>query len=484
MDDSAGVFLAYGDASSKGVSDLDDLYKGLSALSNGLTFVDRRADLGSLVGAGELRNFPIHRWYYYKEGFSPRLPTLIATELGTGCSQTVADPFAGVATSALALRSHPCVRRIIGVEYSPFACFAGRTKLAGISLDRDRILDHLSRLSEFQVDDLPEPIVPSLSAFSNSAIFDPVTLRLLLLTRDSLLDDALLSEAERNFFLLGVAAVIEDLSGAMKDGRALRILRGRNRRRQGLKPSSGALDGTDVRTVVMNQWLGMVDDLSDEGPPQVEMFHLQGDARALGRLSDTDGRQLFSAESVGLFLYSPPYLNCIDYSEIYKLELWLLGLVASQQSFRMLREGTLRSHPSIEFPLREFETDRTAYVFEVIDAITNFLTENASRSSLGRVHGHYFADMHEVLLEQFRTLEPAGTIACIVANSTFARRSKIEGQRSELWRMPIPTDVILARIAEAIGFRDIQIWVTRDLRAKNVSGALARESVLVAKKPV
>jgi hypothetical protein len=92
--------------------------------------------------------------------------------------------------------------------------------------------------------------------------------------------------------------------------------------------------------------------------------------------------------------------------------------------------------------------------------------------------------MEEVLHEQYRTLEPGGAIACVVANSTFSRRIKEEARASEIWRIPILTDVLIARLAEAVGFSGIEIWVARDLQAKNVSGGLARESIVIARKPV
>jgi hypothetical protein len=91
--------------------------------------------------------------------------------------------------------------------------------------------------------------------------------------------------------------------------------------------------------------------------------------------------------------------------------------------------------------------------------------------------------MDEVLRGQYQTLESGGAIACIVAKSTFSRRTKQESGTSEIWRMPVLTDVLIARLAEAVGFVDIEIWVARYLQAKNVSGGLARESIIIARKP-
>jgi len=109
---------------------------------------------------------------------------------------------------------------------------------------------------------------------------------------------------------------------------------------------------------------------------------------------------------------------------------------------------------------------------------------NAARPSIGKIHGAYFSDMHDVLHAQFKALEPGGTISCVVANSIFSRRMRHAGGLDEIWRLPVLTDVVIGRIAEAIGFEDVQIWIARTLQAKNVNGGSARESVVVARKPV
>jgi hypothetical protein len=466
-------------------ADVKELRNALEDISAGLTFRDFRSTLGGLVGANGLRSIPVHRWYYYKEGFSPLLPPLLVDALGTGDSKTVVDTFAGVATTALSLRSHDQVARAIGVEYSPFAQFVGQTKLSSFGLDDAILTAHAKRLAGSELS-RQNPNIPQLAAFRNPEIFDPKVIHDLVAIRDLIRDDTALSDAERAFFLLGIAGVTEDLSCAMKDGRALRILRGRKRRHQGLRPPVETADGPDVQSTVTNQWLAMIEDLADTGPTDsgAKMLHVNGDARDLSVLRDDRGADLLPPGSVGLHLYSPPYLNCIDYTEVYKIELWLLEFVSDHARFRQLREGTLRSHPSIEFANRPSRSDRASPVFGVIDSITEFLTAHIARASLGRVHGYYFADMEEVLHEQYRTLEPGGAIACVVANSTFSRRIKEEARASEIWRIPILTDVLIARLAEAVGFSGIEIWVARDLQAKNVSGGLARESIVIARKPV
>jgi DNA modification methylase len=472
---------------------LDQLLDAMEALAADIPISDRTADLGSLVTSAEMRNERVHRWFSYKEGFSPRLPIVLVNELGSGLTKTVADPFVGVGTTLLALRRHPEVKRAIGIEYSPLAHFVAQTKLQSLNLDPASLNAHIDRLTPLPTSG-PVGKVPRLASFQNVQVFNRTRLYNLLRARLHIQSDQALADTERAFFLLGIAAVIEDLSNVMKDGRALRLLKGRVRKKQGIRPEIGYLEENSVEAAIVNQWRAMVQDLEslqstsddlESRPSATEETHVQvirGDACTLTQLVDETNDRVIQDNSIGLYIYSPPYLNFIDYTEVYKLELWFLGFVTDEQGFRRVREGTLRSHPSIDFPSRS-ALPNGAKVFNVIDSMTEFLISNLSRPSIGKIPGYYFGDMYQAIRTQFATLEPGGAIACVVANSTFSRRHTIMGSRVEAWRLPILTDVIIARMAEAVGFVDIEIWKVRSLQAKNVSAGFAREAVVVARKP-
>jgi hypothetical protein len=362
----------------------------------------------------------------------------------------------------------------------------GRTKLNWSQVSPKKIRDHIDRLRHFPLD--PSLAVPALAALSNEEIFKPAAVNALLSARAAIEADVELSVAERDFFLLGLASIIEDTSGVMKDGRALRILRGRDRRTKALTPRRGAVGGGGVQATLVNQWLAMSEDLRTLAPmrPRARArrdVHLRGDARDLANVDRRGHRQHPLADaSVGLCAYSPPYLNCIDYTEVYKLELWLLGFVTDQEHFREVRLGTLRSHPSIRFEQRHELSGLKAPVAEAIELIADLLDRRLPRPGLGEMARNYFEDMYRVLVEQHRVLEPGGHAVCVVANSTFSRRERSADGRMEAWRLPLLTDVLIARLAEAAGFEHIEIWEARDLRPRNVRSGSARESLVVARK--
>lgn len=455
-------------------------------LAAGLPCRDERHIFRDLVGSNDLASHSVHRWYSYKEAYSPRLPVEVVGRLGAGGSGVVADPFAGVATSVLALQHHPQVNRVIGVEYSPFAHFVGQAKLGWSKVPPRKLRDHIDRLRDYPLD--PELPVPQLAAFSNAEIFKPSAVTSLVSAHAAIRADDRLSHAERRLLLLGLAAIVEDVSGVMKDGRALRILRGRSRRPKALRPQRGAVANDGVQSSLVNQWLAMVEDLENLAPFRAAAkrrrdAHLRGDARDLGaaaRRSRLKG--VLDASSVGLCVYSPPYLNCIDYTEVYKLELWLLGFVTDQIGFRDVRLGTLRSHPSIKFDRTEHLVSVEAPVAEAIEHIAETLESELPRPGLGDMARNYFEDMYQVFIEQHRILEPGGHSVCVVANSTFSRRRRDDDGMSEAWRLPLLTDVILARLAQAAGFEHVEVWEARDLVARNVRQGSARESLVIARK--
>lgn len=465
---------------------LSELRGQVEALAEGVAFADESAALSALVHPADNLTAPVHRWFAYKEAFSWRLPGAVVSRLGTAKSRVVADVFGGVGTTALALQADPRVAAVLSVEYSPFAAFVADVKGRWAEIDPDTAASELSKVSNYTPTEMPA--APVLTSFHREAVFKPDVLRSLLRIRAGI--DRLEDTATRRFFLLALAAVLEHLSGTIKDGRALRIANGRPKRRGTVLRPTAPLSGSDdpVQDAFAGQVQAMVEDIAllraqTPNRPIASASTYRGDARDLTAITTSTGEPAFADESVGLFVSSPPYLNCLDYSEVYKLELWMLRFVETAEEFRNLRLGTLRSHPSIDFPRRPEDQAADHPSGQVIEQLAAFLERHHARPAIGRMLRGYFADMRQVLYEQLRALEPGGHAVFVVGNSTFSRRREVYGRRTEDWRLPILTDVLLAHMGLEVGFDDAAVWLARELRPRNVAAGAARESLVVLRKP-
>lgn len=446
---------------------------------------DGRTEFGKRVSFEDARGRRVHGWYYFKEGFSPSLLGLILKKLGDVPEPSVfCDPFSGVSTSVLSatqLDPQP-FGRAIGVERNPFAHFVGNTKLRWRGLDPERLRTLAKRISTYRKSPLPP--IPNSATLRNRRIFSRTRLDDLRALRAGI-DTFARRSAEHDVLRLALASILEASSFAKKDGRALRIVDPKER---DVPPRQLFVDavGAIARDVEQGQMMARRRAAS-RGKLRIVTAHVYlGDARKLPKQ--------IGAGTVGLALYSPPYLNGIDYSEVYKVEEYFLGFVRSNDELRQLRKTTLRSHASIRFPKRPSAFDqlpKRSAVRKLIAAISAFVAAHETRT-FQRQHvwlvPAYFADMYDALREQARVLRPGGYAVCVVGNSMLAGPAleELKGKqnvRHPKWQLPIATDLIIADLARAAGLRVRPSYAVRALFPRNVKRAWSRESILVFQKP-
>lgn len=423
--------------------------------------------LKRIVNFGTNAEHPIHGWYYFKEGYAPGVvhwafqhflfpdwpahPTYRSARArgrrDAARGPLVLDPFSGSGTTALTCQMTGV--DALGIEYNPFFAFLGRAKLAWLHYNPDAIARHLPDL--LAAGGRPGIDAPALSSFRR--LFAPEALADLLVMKERInrLDDPL----TRQFFQVGLAAVVERVSIARKDGKGLKVLR---------RPVTPA----PVREALAYQWGRMLHDLRTIDPALRAYAALaqvrieQGDARRLATVADN---------SVDLAVYSPPYLNSFDYAEVYKLEMWLLDFVQNHGEFRRLRGAALRSHVST--PIQASGLVDYAPLAALVDIIDGRQLWNARIPAMIRA---YFDDMYLVLREQARALRRGACAVCVVANSAYGG-------------VPIPTDVILARIGQQVGLRIEGIYIARPMNTSSQQLArwggdrvYLRESAVVLRK--
>ena len=426
---------------------------------------DDSSKYSSLVTASTNAQYPIQRWFHLKEAYSlDLLPTLLADwKIDPKSIHKVLDPFCGVGTSLLSVqmiaKSYDLDDLVAyGIERNPFLQFVAKTKVSWSQFMIKRFRNATKTVLA-NYENSPIQSKPLLTTINNKKVFKTNTLKRLLQIKKAI---DKLKVFEKRLLLLGYASALEAVSGVRKDGRALRFV-----------PDKQLIS---VKDALRTTWNKIGEDLEDAPkkfkPIQSEI--LLGDGRTLS-LDSGNGP---SFTGLDLIIYSPPYLNNIDYSEVYKIELWMCSFIDSYEQFRNLRHNTFRSHPSIKFksPFLMEKDDRLIDVNEtLLTLIASLPSDNDFKWRKDLFRG-YFDDIYQSLDKQKESLNSGGWIFCIVGNSLHGSEKHPEK------RVPIATDLVIALIAKSIGLEVKAVQVARHLRRRSPGNHFLRESIVVMRK--
>ncbi|OPZ84876.1 MAG: hypothetical protein BWY74_04072 [Firmicutes bacterium ADurb.Bin419] len=352
-----------------------------------------------------------------------------------------------------------------GIERNPFIKFVAQTKLNWPYYDIDRIVHTTKKIIKSKaVANIKEKELPVLSTLRNEKVLPYDTLIQLIHIKNLIIRNAQ-NTLDRDFLLLGWASIIEKVSGVRKDGRALRFVQ-----------KSNVLP---VKENLKIQWDLMIEDLKIKQSFKVHykpITAVEGDARKITESIQKINNAL-NDNYFDLIIFSPPYLNNFDYTEVYKMELWMLDKVRNAEEFRDLRLKTFRSHPSCKFAVSNYiQTKQNMANSRLLcktlcEQIVNSKDKEKNRR-IETIKG-YFDDMYLSLLDQYHVLKPQGYSICVVANST---HGPIESP------VPIATDLIITTIAKEIGFTVNKMYITRHFSRRKVHNEWTRESIIVLQK--
>jgi hypothetical protein len=118
--------------------------------------------------------------------------------------------------------------------------------------------------------------------------------------------------------------------------------------------------------------------------------------------------------------------------------------------------------------------DRGHDLSTVLDDLVKALPQDEDRLWRERLFRGYFDDMYGALTDQYRLLRPGGWSFCVVGNSLHGSAEKVL----------VASDLIIASIAELVGFTVKGIDVARHLKRRTDDSRRLRESVIVLQKPL
>lgn len=391
--------------------------------------------LGTNAGAHPLA---FQNWRRFKEAFAPELIARAVRETSEALGRPVLssiDPFAGSGTTLLAsqfLGVDP-----IGIEVNPFLADLVEAKLTPVDgqavgrcltevLSGARALDPHAFYSGAPAT-FVEPGVNGRYLFS-----EPVAARLCGLVDAILrLRDAPIRRLLR--VLLGTAAL--EACNAVVSGKGRRYRRNWEERR--VTPED--LDREFVKSVET----AVFDATRYARRRSLDFNLLRGDAR----------ERIKEPVAADVAIFSPPYPNSFDYTDVYNIELWALGYLRAPAENTRLRNATLRSHVQIK---RDMSTGTlTPLIADAVERLRQ--APNLWNRAIPDMVGAYFADLEGILRELRRMLPERGRVYMIVGDSRYSG-------------VDVPVGAALAVMAPDLGFAVLEAEPFRSMRASPQQG--------------
>ncbi len=336
---------------------------------------------------------------------------MMLREFKVGPGSRVLDPFLGSGTTLLACKELGVDG--VGVDVAPLAVFVSRVKIADYNLDELRNTASWLLSQSFR-----KPDLSGISGFVKQFFLKP-SLEDIIFFRNKIQE--IKDPVVRNFFTLALMNAAMKVSLAYKNGAVLKVVRN--------KPVP------PFRKFFKRVVKKMMKDLTRLSfkPCRLEVY--LGDARKMDFLKD---------EAFDAIITSPPYLNKIEYTKVYRIEYELF--------FRDVKIDLVRSYLGLN-------------PRNVVDQFPEL--------NLPEVAKAYFHDMRLCLEEMIRVLKPGGRVALVVAGGVFPDRI-------------VESDKMILELAERVGFEAERLIVVNKRVAtarRVIKIGEARESIIIFSKP-
>jgi len=356
-----------------------------------------------------------HRWFPYKEGFSPSFVRQFIKSQINHNQGVVLDPFAGVGTTLVECSLNGI--ESLGYDTNPLAVFVSNTKLQKYgNTDRkelQRALDKFT-LSALATHSEPTKNDTVLSYFSPSVIQNILAIKSFY--------QKIGNPKVADLFRLALLANLENMSTHRKAGNGVK------RKAISKLLETSKYENKEIARKCIAETVGQyqIDISSSE---------LKADSKIILANSLEAEFPLHQGGLSGV-LTSPPYANCFDYSKIYLSELWIGDFFSNEKSQQQFRMNSVRSHVHATWPERNVNSGS-----EIIDEfVFPVLTELELWSSkIGQMIRGYFRDLGKLLDNLVPYLDSYAPVGLVVGNSIYGG-------------MPIATDLIIAELGRKYGY--------------------------------
>jgi hypothetical protein len=340
-------------------------------------------------------------WHHFKEAFPPELIAR-AVESSVRPVSSCLDPFGGSGTTALACQMMGISSTT--VEVNPFLADVIRAKLT--RYDPDILIRDLAEVRRLSRHQSPDPAT-YFEHVPASFIEQPSKTRWLFNRQVAARIAAIVVAIEsledpdsRRLCRIILGGILVEVSNVTVSGKGRRY-------RKNWKELKG-VDGLEVDRLFSSRMEEAIVDITRFlHRPRVPSLVVNDDARVV-RLK----------KSFDLAVFSPPYPNSFDYTDIYNIELWMLGYLSGTEDNRALRTATLSSHVQLMRKYARAPRDSPT-LLSTLTSLHEARDQLWSRW-IPEMVGSYFADLTRVLRRVQRRLNSAARCWVVVGDSRYA----------------------------------------------------------------
>lgn len=400
-------------------------------------YTDYFQEYGRIMQFNKNKIESIHRWYPFVEGYSKEFINSILDEMNRD-SLVCLEPFSGSGTTALELQNNNII--CYSFEINPLMYL-----IASVKLEKEYDIPEakmwfqyiLDNRNKIQIKDMHSDFSTLYEGEGKSKWNYNLEVAKAIKKLENTIN-TIENEIYRELFLVGLAAILLDVSNLYRNGKCLSY---KKNWREIIITEKEVFEKFDNK--IRNEILVDLSNLSKTNKINNKRNLFNEDSRIgiENKIKD---------ESIDLVITSPPYLNSRDYTDTYMLELRTLNLTKNSNEVRELRKKTLRSHVQIKWQ-DNAEINNELLEKTLVELQKATERERVWNKSILDMIRLYFVDMKTIFKVIYKKLKKEGRVYFNVSNSAY-------------FNILINTLEICASIAEEEGFIVKEIRKARNLR--------------------